>query len=214
MRIANCCGQRSSILLMPTCRIFTNMHCRPIFYIFANGDHLRAVLLSPALPTILPSWSMQMKNERWTQRTNQCCSWFIIWWLLCPSALFSLRLYLPAQWSDIVLIHVVMMYQLWWSLLALSPKLQMPVASRLWRHAQYHHRVSNSPWTWALANSCSKPTQMIGKVFTVTLAWQVCKSMMIVMYYRICSGYRSGRLSCTMMCSVIVVVWHTSSVVY
>ena len=37
------------------------------------------------------------------------------------------------------------------------------------------HRVSNSPSTWSLADSCSKPTQMIGKVFTVILAWQVCK---------------------------------------
>jgi len=69
MRIANCCGQRSSILLMPTCRIFTNMHCRPIFYIFANADRLRAVLLSPALPPILPSWSMQMNDER-NERIN------------------------------------------------------------------------------------------------------------------------------------------------
>jgi len=180
-----------------------------------NLLHLFQFRPSACCPTFSCSVShssvMEHANERWTQWTNQCCSWFIIWWLLVSLPLFSSRLYLPAQWSDIVLIHVVMMYRLWWSFLALTPNLQMPADGEGMRHAQYHHRVSNSPSTWSLADSCSKPTQMIGKVCSVTLAWQVCKSMMIVVYYRIC---RSGRLSCTMMFSVIVVVWHTSSVVY
>jgi len=61
---------------MPTCRIFTNMHCRPIFYIFANADRLRAVLLSPALSPILPSWSMQMNDER-NERINSSASIFL-----------------------------------------------------------------------------------------------------------------------------------------
>ena len=110
---------------------------------------------------------MEHANERWTQWTNQCCSWFIIWWLLVPLPLFSSRLYLPAQWSDIVLIHVVMMYRLWWSFLALSPNLhQMPVASRwCWRHKAcgMHNIIIGCR---ILHRSCSKPTQMIGNHHT------------------------------------------------
>ena len=55
-----------------------------------NLLHLCQCRPSACCPTFSCSVShssvMEHANERWTQRMNQCCSWFIIWWLLCSSA--------------------------------------------------------------------------------------------------------------------------------